>query len=332
MNVGSSEALLFANDADWSRAQAELSGADFGDGLPLVVPTRQRMEAMLSEVGDAGRVLGQMPPLLGDLTIEGIAYCCVLAGCVPAELPVVVAASIATLEPEFNLLGILTTTGTPAVCLVVHGPIIAELGMNAGANCLGSGNRANACIGRALQLVHRNIGGALPGLSDMATMGQPGKYVFCFAESVSAIIPPLAGRRGLDPEANAVTVIGVSGTLEILPHNPADSAETVLMPVVQAMHGARLAQDAAMNRPASEQFILIPPEMAELVHSSGWDVAAMQDFILRNSPAGVRGESWPLAPSARDIVIISTGGAGIKMTCLVPWGGASRSVTRPLGH
>ena len=95
-----------------------------------------------------------MPPMFGDITPDAIAYQCVIAGCRPAELPVVLAAAEAILEPDFNLLGIATTTGTACVALCVHGPIARKLGINAGTNCLGPGNRANASIGRALQLCH----------------------------------------------------------------------------------------------------------------------------------------------------------------------------------
>jgi hypothetical protein len=285
---------------------------------------------MLEGVRAAGRPLGSLPPMLGALTPEAVAYCCVLAGCRPAELPIVLTAAAATIEPAFNLLGIQTTTGTPTVCLVVHGPVAAELGMNSGGNCLGSGNRANACIGRALQLVLRNVGGSVPGITDMATMGQPGKYVFCLAEGEPSFIPSLAVRRGVAPGASAVTVIGVSGTLEALPRHPAASAEAVLLPIVDAMHGGRLAHDAGEGRPGSEQFMLLPPEMAELVQSQGWDFAAMQEFIWSRSPADAQGQPWPLTPSAADIHIIPAGGVGTKMTCLVPWGSYSVSVTRPL--
>ena len=177
MLVGADDGLIFAADTDWDRAQQALAEAGFGDGLPLVMPTQARMQQMLAGVADPGRSLGAMAPLFGELTIEAIAYCCVLAGCKPVELPVVATAAVATLADEFNLLGIQTTTGTPAVCVVVHGPVIRALDMNSGTNCLGPGNRANACIGRAVHLVLTHIGGARPDIADMATMGQPGKYM-----------------------------------------------------------------------------------------------------------------------------------------------------------
>jgi hypothetical protein len=330
MLVGADEALIFPADTDWDRAQQQLAEAGFGDGLPVVIPTQARMRQMLVNVADPGRSLGAMAPLFGELTLEAIAYCCVLAGCRPSELPVVATAAVATLADEFNLLGIQTTTGTPAVCVVVHGPAIRDLGMNASTNCLGPGNRANACIGRAVHLVLTHIGGARPDIADMATMGQPGKYIFCFAEGEHSLIPPLSRRRGIDATTSAVTVIGVSGTLEVLPRQPADGAEHPLLAIIDAMQGARLAYGAGRDRPAGEQFILIPPEIADLIQKHGWDLPRMQKFILQNSPPSLGGAPWPLARSAGDINCILTGGAGIKMTCLAPWGGGTYSVTRPL--
>ena len=321
--VGGEEAPLFPEGADWDAAQATLLDAGFGDGLPLVLPTRARLARMLAGRDPAAR-FGAMPPLFGELTLEAVAYCCVLAGCLPAELPVVLTAAVASLEPEFNLLGIQTTTGTPAVALVVHGPATETLGMNAGTNCLGPGNRANACIGRALRLVLTAIGGARPGIGDMATMGQPGKYGFCFAEGRHSLLPPLPAQRGLATES-AVTVIGVSGTMEVLPLGGAGTPEAVLRPALAAMRGAREASGGGKRRDPGEQFLLLPPEMADAVAKHGWGLADMQGFLHREA-----GADWPITRTPGDIHILLTGGAGVKMTCLVPWGGGSLAVTRSL--
>ncbi len=114
--------------ASWETAQQILSDAELSDGLPLVPPTRRRLEAMVGGVAGRSGSHGQMPPLFGDITPESIAYQCVIAGCRPAELPVVLAAAEAILEPDFNLLGIATTTGTACVALCVHGAIARQLG------------------------------------------------------------------------------------------------------------------------------------------------------------------------------------------------------------
>lgn len=320
--IGSEEFPLFGDNVSFEEAQAALEARRLGDGLPLVPPTRSRLDRMLQGVADPDRSYGQVPPLFGELTVSAVAYQCVLAGCAPAELPLVLTAVAASLEPDFNLLGIQTTTGTPTVAVVVHGPIAARLGMNAGTNCLGPGNRANACIGRAVQLVLTNIGGAHPGVGDMATMGQPGKYTFGFAEADDPWIPPLHVRRGLGPAMDAVTVLGVSGTMEVLPVDGGSSAEAVLRPMLEAMRGARLAASAGRERAGGEQFFLLPPEMARMIERGGWDLRAAQDFLFSESDPTAR-----IAAAPEDIHPIVTGGAGLKMTYPPLWMGGTRSVT-----
>ncbi len=323
--LGDREAPVFDASADWDTAQAALLDAQLSDGLPMVLPTAARLSAMLAG-RDPALSFGMMPPLFGEMTAEAIAWCCVAAGCVPREFPVVLEAAIAVLEPEFNLLGIQTTTGTPTAAALVHGAgTIAALGMNAGTNCLGPGNRANACIGRALRLVLTNIGGARPEIGSMATMGQPAKYGMAFAEGAHPLAPPLHARRGLAAAAGAVTVIGLSGTIEVLPEAGVETPEAVLRPALAAMAGAREASSGGRHRELGEQFLLLPPEMADVIRKSGWDLRAAQEFLLRES-----GTPWPIARAPEDIHIIITGGAGVKMTCLVPWGGGTFCVTRRL--
>ena len=322
--VGDRDAPLFASDQDWDAAQEALLQAELGDGLPTVVPTEARLSAMMAG-RDPSLSFGLMPPMFGEITNEAVAYCCVIAGCRPAEFPLVLEAAIATLEPEFNLLGIQTTTGTPTAAVLVHGPLAAMLGMNAGTNCLGPGNRANACIGRALRLVLTNIGGARPMVGDMATMGQPAKYGLAFAEGTHALAMPLPYRRGLDPRASAVTVIGLSGTVEVLPEAGAATPEAVLRPALIAMQGARAAGAGGRRPEPGEQFLLLPPEMADVLAKADRTLSQAQAFLWQQG-----GSEWPIARAPDDVHIIITGGAGVKMTCLVPWGGGTMCVTRRL--
>ncbi len=322
--VGDRDAPLFADDVDWDLAQDALLQAELSDGLPAVVPTAARLTAMLGAQNPASS-FGFMPPLFGAITAESVAWCCVVAGCRPAEFSVVLEAAIATVEPAFNLLGIQTTTGTPTAAALVHGPAVTTLAMNPGANCLGPGNRANACIGRALRHVLTFIGGARPLVGDMATMGQPAKYGMAFAEGTHPLAPPLHARRGLSADQSAVTVIGLSGTIEVLPEAGASTPEAVLRPAFAAMRGAREAASGGRHRDPGEQFLLIPPEMADVVTKAGWTLAQARQFLWDASDP-----DWPIARAPEDIHLVITGGAGVKMTCLVPWGGGTMCVTRRL--
>lgn len=310
--------------AGFEQVQQVLADAELSDGLPLVPPTRRRLEAMLAGVRDRGESQGMMPPMFGELTPEAVAYQCVLAGARPAELPVVLAAAVATLEPDFNLLGIATTTGTACVALCLHGPIARRLEVNAGTNCLGPGHRANACIGRALQLVIRNIGGARAETGDMATMGQPGKYTLCFAERAEGPFPGFAARRGLAADASALTVMGISGTAEVLPGDGEGATpQAILDPVAAGMRAALAMSSMGRRNERGEQVVLLPLELAEkIARHDGWDIGRVQRHLFE------QGDGVARDPGA--IHVIVTGGAGYKMTYLPIWGGGSQTVTRAL--
>ena len=308
----------------WESAQQILTDAELSDGLPLVPPTQRRLEAMVAGMANRSEARGMLPPMFGELTPEAVAYQCVIAGARPTELPVVLAAAEAILEPDFNILGIATTTGTACVALCIHGPIARQLDINAGTNCLGPGNRANASIGRALQLVIRNIGGARSDVGDMATMGQPGKYSFCFAERDDGPFPTLTARRGLGTDASAFTVMGVSGTAEVLPGDGEGATpEAILSPIVTAMKAEIVMSGIVRKNERGEQVVLLPLEMAgKIVRHDGWDLARVQRYLFE------QGDGVARAPEA--IHPIVTGGAGYKMTYLPIWGGGSQTVTRLL--
>lgn len=311
-----------AEDASVEDVQASLEAAELGDGLPLVPPTGRRLAAMLAGVGAPDEPLGQVPPLFGELTPAAVVYNCVLAGCRPGELDVVLTALTACLESEFNLLGLLTTTGSAAVATLVHGPVAERLRLSDGINCLGPGNRANASIGRAVSLCLRNIGGARAGVGDMATLGQPGKYTFCLAESRAGILPSLAERRGLAKTDSAVSVLGVSGSIEVLPREGGETAAHILEPVAAAAMSAHRAGSGQPRPPHNELVLLLPPELASKLTASGQTLASIQHYLFERTPGH--------AAAPADIHPIVAGGPGIKMALLPLWGGGSRTVTRPL--
>jgi hypothetical protein len=321
---------VIADASSFEDAQLLLADAELGDGLPLVPPTASRLAAMLSGVGDADRSLGHVAPLFGELTPRTVAYNCVLAGCRPSERIVVETALQACLEPELNLLGLMTTTGSAAVATVVHGPAVERLGLNASINCLGPGNRANAAIGRAVSLCLRNIGGAREGSGDMATCGQPGKYTFCFAEGGASPFPPLHVRRGLDAGASAVTVLGLSGTAEVLPLRDGeggDAGADAILDALAIIMAASVETTGASRQPdPPEQAFILPPELAIRLVGHGYDLAAIQSYLLdAGSKLGAT-----IAPRREDIIPIVTGGPGVKIAYLPMWGGGSRMVTRPI--
>lgn len=189
----------------------------WSDGLPLIPPTAERVAAMLAGTSRAAdEVVANVAPDLADCTVEKAAVNAVMAGCRPEYFPVVLAALTAVCNDTFNMHGMLATTMPVGPVFIVNGPITRRIGMNNGINVFGQGNRANSTIGRAVQLIVRNVGGGRPGEVDRAALGQPGKVGFCFAE-IESRPGDSAGADDADAAAageasDGAAVGGASGT------------------------------------------------------------------------------------------------------------------------
>ena len=185
----------------------------FSDGLPLVPPTPERVLRMLGGTHRAPHdLIAIVPPNMGEATTEKVAINAVMAGCKPEYMPVLIAALEAVCTDAFNIHGVTATTMGAAPVIVVNGPIRDRIGMNKGLGALGSGNRANATIGRALRLIVGNVGGGKPGGVERSTLGNPMKYTMCFAENEDrSPWPPLHVERGFNREDSVVTVFAMTG-------------------------------------------------------------------------------------------------------------------------
>jgi hypothetical protein len=318
------------------------------DGLPIVPPTRARVERMLRATRRRGdEIIAHVAPGFGAATIERIAINAVLAGCDPGYLPVLIAATAAIAEPQFNLQGIQATTNPVAVWLVINGPIAGHLNVNSTYNCLGQGAWANATLGRALHLILQNIGGALPGEMDRATQGQPGKYSFCCAENEAANPwEPLHVERGFALDTSTVTVVGAEGTMNMNTH--AKDADELL----------RIFADTMIHPPSNEYvhggepWLMLSPEHAEVLKSGGyskrdvkrrlWELSKMpanrmsvRDLLrVRESRGAELGEIGPdtrltIAQRPEHIMVMVAGGPGTHST-YVPCFGNSHAVTREI--
>jgi hypothetical protein len=238
------------------------------DGLPVVPPTEARVMAMLEGTTRApDELVALIPPNLAEGTVEKIAVNAVMAGCRPEYLPFVIAAVEAACSDAFNMHGLLATTYFSGPVIVVNGPGAARVGMNSGINALGQGNRANATIGRALQLVIRNVGGGIPGDVDRATLGNPGKYTFCFAEDEDGSPwPSLAVERGFAPDATTVTLFageGVRAVVDQLSRKPESLARSFAASL-RAVGSVKLAL-------AFDAILVVSPEHARVFAAAGWD-------------------------------------------------------------
>lgn len=190
----------------------------WGDGLPIVPPTPERVAAMLKGSDlPPDFVVATIDPLGGEATVEKIAVNAVMAGCQPAYMPILIAAVEAVTQPEADLRGSSTTTSPDAPMLIVSGPIVEELGINSGSNTFGRGWRANSSISRAYHLILQNIGGSWPNVTDMSCIGQPGDFVMFMAENTRATNwGPLHATQGVPRDVSAVTVLAAEGYHGIL--------------------------------------------------------------------------------------------------------------------
>ena len=237
------------------------------DGLPVVPPTEERVARMLAGTSrPPAAVVADVPPNLAPATVEKIAINAVMAGCRPEYLPVVIAAVEAACTDAFNLHGVLATTYFVGPLLIVNGPIRHAIGLNCGRNVFGQGTRANATIGRALQLVVRNVGGGRPGEVDMSTLGQPGKFGACIGENEElSCWPPLHAERGFDRAQSTVTVFAAEAPRAIrdqLSRNARSLAASMGLALEAIAHVKLHGMDQAL--------LVVSPEHARTFERDGY--------------------------------------------------------------
>ena len=336
--------------ADEDEALETFHARRLTDGLPFVLPTAERVQAMIAGSGrQAGEVIAIVPPRWAEATVENIAINAVMAGCRPQYMPVLIAALQAAADPAFGLYSVQATTHPCAVMMLISGPIIDELGLNFRHGSFGPGFRANASIGRAMRLVLMNVGGGIPGEGDQATHGSPAKFSYCVAENEAATPwEPFRVTRGFSKTDSTVTVFSGEG-----PHNVNDhvctSAESTLTVVADTM--TTIGHNNAGSVIRGDVLVAFGPEHAHTIASGGMSKADVQKLLYERARNKVgllklramyKAENWPdwvdqnddeaLCPivgKPEDIHIVVTGGPG-KHSAFIPTFGTSKSVTRKI--
>jgi hypothetical protein len=304
------------------------------DGLPVVPPTERRVLAMLQGTSrKPDEVVAVVPPDLIECTVEKVAVNAVMAGCRPEYLPVVLAAVEAACTEQFNMHGLLATTMPAGPVIIVNGPIRRAIGMNSGGNVFGQGNRANATIGRALQLVIRNVGGGRPGEVDRAAFGNPGKLSFCFAEDEEGSPwGPLSADLGAEAGASTVTLFPGEGPriiVDQLSREPESLARSYAANLRTLIHPKLVM--------AFDCVLAIGPEHARVFSEAGWSkeqlTARLHELLMIPTAELVRGAggmaegvppevSAPALPKFRPggILLVYCGGdAGLFSTMIGGW-------------
>jgi len=307
----------------------------WSDGLPLVPPTERRVLAMLEGTTRAAdETVALVPPDLAPCSVEKVAINAVMAGCKPEYLRVVLAAVEAACTDAFNIHGLLATTMSVGPVVVLNGPIRKRLGMNSGINAFGQGNRANSTIGRALQLVLRNVGGGRPGEVDRATLGNPGKLGFCFAEDEEGSPwEPLACEFGAEAGRDALVLFPGEGPrtlVDQLSREP-DSLARTFAANLRAMYHPKMAGGAM------EAMLAVSPEHSRVFREARWskhqllerlhalltlpgdELVRGVDGMAEGLPEIVRGQAIPkFRPDGIRIVHVG-GGAGLFSAIIPGW-------------
>jgi hypothetical protein len=272
--------------------QAHFLDLGFGDGFPLLPPTPEAVDEMLTGTSWArDGLVAVLEPALGSATVEKIAINAVMAGCKPEHLPVVLAATEALAVPSFCLRGTAMSTGPHAPLVVVNGPVARAIGMNSGRGALGPCRESavNIVIGRAVRLVMVNCGYAYLGLFDLDTIGAPRKFSYCLAENeVDSPFPPYHVDRGFGLEESAVSLWAIGSEADV--DDLANFApESLLLTYAGSAgsSGAPSTQHAylelvhAMYKP--QNLMLVPPEHAKVIADAGWSKKDAIDYVYRQS-------------------------------------------------
>ena len=322
--------------ADESSALEYLHQLGCTDGLPIVIPTAERVERMILASGlETDMELASMGPQWGSATVEKIAVQAVMAGCLPDHFPVVIAAVKAICQARFDLAEMQCTTHCIHPIIIVNGPARTACGNIAGGfGALGPGYRANASIGRALRLAMLNIGGARAGESDMAIHGHPGKFTCCVGEDEEhSPFPPLHTSLGYAPTQSVVTILGIEGPHSVLfsgdANDPA-SAESLLRAIAGVIanpgsNNSHLGGTAAV-------VVMLNPDHAHVLANNGFDREKIQrklaelavtprETLLKINPKMLVGDEdlIPAVRDAKNIHVMVAGGSGLYTMVMPSW-------------
>jgi hypothetical protein len=320
----------------------------WSDGLPIIPPTEERVKRMLAQLSkhDPQEVVATLPPRAGAATLEKIAINAVMSGCLPEYLPVIITALKAMSEEKFNLRGVQSTTHPCSPLIVVNGPIAKKISLNSQGNAFGPGVRANATIGRAIRLILVNVGGAIPGLIDKSTQGQPSRYTYCIAENEeNNPWPPFQVEKGFKAEDSTVSVFAAESPQNINEYNSI-TGEGLLMTMAKSM--ATPGNNNALFF-TGEPLLMLSPEHSEIIARDGFTKESIREYLFRHARFPlkelseenkqyrkkfpekygefVESDFVPIAQQ-KDFIIMVLGGPG-KQSCFIPTFG-NYSVTRLL--
>ena len=250
------------------------------DGLPVVPPTRERVNRMLAcapeHWNDPQKIVATLPPNMAPMTVEKAAINAVMAGCKSEYFPTVLASVEAAAGGQFPLHGSIATTAGLAPMMLVNGPVRKEIGMNWGLNALGQGNRANSTLGRALRLMLRNIGGAVPGEIEQAIQGGGHKWTLSYAEDEDySPWDPFHVEYGYEPDDSVVSLIPITGGPRVCIDQYSRNARSLTGSIAMAFQ-----QVLKPRGQVTPSMFVVSPEHADVYRASGWTKDNFREAIM----------------------------------------------------
>ena len=306
------------------------------DGLPVVPPTREKVNALLRAAGLApDEIMGEVAPNYGDATAEKGAINAVMAGCAPEHMPLVAACVRAMVDEKFNLHAVGGMTDSASPLVIVNGPAREAGGINCGSGVFGNGTRGNAVVGRALMLVLANIGGSRPGGISRTMFGSPARYTYCIGENEEeSPWEPLHADRGLKAEMGAVTLFPCEAPREIRIEG-VTGAEEMADILGRSMCTIWSADRHLIG--TSGVILALGPLHASIFGRAGWSKNATRNVIYQAAlmPGEKGGHPRRKFQAPEALTIVVAGGTGGIYSMLMPGIAdymGTNMVTRPVSN
>jgi hypothetical protein len=254
----------------------------FGDPLPVVPPTAERVERFLAATThEPDEVIALVPPNYGMATVEKIAANAAMAGCPPELIRVLVPLVRAVCDEAFNIHGIQATTHFAAPLILINGPVRKELGFHSAKNVFSNVARANSTLGRALQLILSNIGGARADESgiDMSALGNPGKFSYCIAENEEENPwEPFHVTRGFKAEQSTLTLLAAEPPTAVSEHNTKDPIE-ILRAIAHPLRNVWTRRACMIV----DAMVVLGPEHVKTLHQGGLTKNDVREWLFNNT-------------------------------------------------
>jgi hypothetical protein len=334
--------LLAFTDLDAMNDQFE--DLYLGDGLPVVPPTPVRFERMLAFCPhDPKEVLArEAGPSGRDITVADLAVAAVMAGCKPAYMPIIVAAFRAMTDHRYNFLQSISTAYPGGNLVLVSGPLAQALGIHGGPGCLGPGFRANATIGRAINLTLLNVCRAIPGHSDLAGLSSQAEFTYCFAED-----PDTTPWQTINAERYAAETTSVYVLKAEVPHDITDLLSRDAGHLLETLVGCCTTLGSNNVCLPGSLVLVLSPDHARILADQGWskdDIRRHVHETAHHPAARIQGrgivpvrpsdfegrDPMPVTRSPSDVEIVVAGARGGHSAVILPWGLHSEAVTAPV--